>query len=67
MSFLGDTLELHEVLVYGRAVWRPSNELARRFADLLAQKSFNERDVQKLKALGYKVLLRGEHIPDTVL
>lgn len=58
-----DRVLLVEVLEwYGRVTLRPLNETARRFADLLGQKTLTESDAEKIKGLGYIVRTEGKEL-----
>lgn len=40
---------------YGREKIVAVNKLAKQFADLLKQKSFTRKDIERIKALGYEI------------
>lgn len=54
------TLQVMRSTAYGTTRYKPLNSLADRFAALLEQASFSVIDVERIKALGYEVLL----VPD---
>ena len=41
--------------VYGRDFIYPHCDTAKKFAELIRQKTFTELDIERIKALGYKV------------
>lgn len=60
----GDPRERFLVIVssikqYGREEFRPENETADRFAALLRQKVLTAGDISEIKALGFRVMLKG--------
>lgn len=50
--------------VYGVSKIYPVGETAQGFCDLLGQKTLTEQDIQKIKALGYKVLVQPSDVKE---
>jgi hypothetical protein len=54
---MSDTKELRVswANAYGRHVLRPENRVAQLFAELLKQKTFTPKDLERIKELGFSV------------
>ena len=50
-----NTLKVQIRQVYGRDFIYPHCDTAKKFAELIRQKTFTELDIERIKALGYKV------------
>lgn len=57
--FRGRTLEVSKVIKYGKEEFRPENETAEGFARLLRQKGLTREDIEIIKTLGHRVILKG--------
>jgi hypothetical protein len=40
---------------YGRHVLKPENKLAQQFAELVKQKTFTAKDIERIKELGFSI------------
>lgn len=45
---------------YGRLTFYPESEQARKFAELLGQKTLTRENIEKIKSLGFKVVTKSE-------
>lgn len=50
-------LKVSPKFVYGKDVFNPENALALAFADLLGAKNLSKTQLEKIKALGFKIEL----------
>jgi hypothetical protein len=48
-------VEIREKSVYGNVLLYPSNEVAQTFAKLLNKKTFYQKELELIKALGHEV------------
>ena len=55
-------IEVSRIKQYGRDEYRPEDETAKKFTDLLGQKVLTIKDIEKIKRLGYRVLLKSGEI-----
>ena len=53
------TIEVSLIRQYGREEYRPENETARRFVELLGQKVLTKIDIERIKEIGFKIILKG--------
>lgn len=53
------TLEVSELTAYGRTEYRPENDTALFFAELVKQKNLTPKDIEHIKKLGFEVRLKG--------
>lgn len=53
------TLEVSKVIKYGREEFRPENPTAEGFARLLRQKVLTRENIESIKKLGHRVILKG--------
>jgi len=56
------TLEVLVVNHYGRETIRPMNDLARRFAELLGQKTLTRLNVEAIKHIGFTVMVKSGEV-----
>jgi hypothetical protein len=52
-------LEVSLVKQYGREEYRPENDTAKRFVELLGQKVLTVSDIDVIKRIGFKIYLKG--------
>lgn len=56
------TLFVTPIEAFGRSgpeeMFRPANDLAEKFADLLGQKTLTRNDIAKIRSLGYEIKLK---------
>lgn len=51
-------MEVSRIKQYGRDEYKPECEVSRKFTELLKQKVLTIKDIEKIKQLGYRVLLK---------
>ena len=61
------TLEVSKTQKYGKTRYWPQNQTAQLFVHLLGQESFSETNIERIKLLGYRVLLTPPKVEGTEL